>query len=214
MTEIIIKANKREVVGKKVKTLRQAGILPAVIYGRQIEPLPVAMDYKECSRLLERTASSALVVLEVDGEKYHSLVREKQRDPLTGRIQHVDFQAVSLTEKVRTEVPLRFTGESLAVENYLGILLPSLETVEIECLPGALPEHIEVDLSSLKEIGDSLLVRDLTLPEGVEILSDLDDIVIVVSAPQAEEIAVEEVEAAEAQPEVVERGKRREEVEE
>ena len=214
MAEIIIKANKREVVGKKVKGLRRAGILPAVIYGRQIEPLPIAMDYKESSRLLERTAPSALVVLEVNGEKYHSLVREKQRDPLTGRIQHVDFQAVSLTEKVRTEVPLRFTGESLAVENYLGILLPSLETVEIECLPGALPEHIEVDLSSLKEIGDSLLVRDLTLPEGVEILSDLDDIVVVVSAPQAEEIAVEEVEAAEAQPEVVERGKRREEVEE
>lgn len=214
MAEIIIKANKRDIVGKKVRALRRAGLLPAVIYGHHIEPLPIAMDYRETSRIIEKIASSALVVLEVNGEKYYSLVREKQRNPLTGKIQHVDFQAVSLTEKVRTEVPLRLVGESPAVENYLGILLPSMETIEIECLPGSLPEYIEVDLSKLKEIGDSILVGDLVLPEGVEVLTGLDDVVVVVAAPQAEEIPVEELEGAEEEPEVVERGKRREEEEE
>ncbi len=214
MAEIIIKANKRDIVGKKVRALRRAGVLPAVIYGHHIEPLPIAMDYRETSRIIEKIASSALVVLEVNGEKYYSLVREKQRNPLTGKIQHVDFQAVSLTEKVRTEVPLRLVGESPAVENYLGILLPSMETIEIECLPGSLPEYIEVDLSKLKEIGDSILVGDLVLPEGVEVLTGLDDVVVVVAAPQAEEIPAEELEGAEEEPEVVERGKRREEEEE
>lgn len=214
MAEIIIKASKREIIGKKVRALRRAGTLPAVIYGRQLEPLPIAMDYRETSRILERIAPSALVVLEVNGEKYYSLVRDKQRNPLTGKIQHVDFQAVSLTEKVRAEVPLRFVGESPAVENYLGILLPNLETLEIECLPSSLPEYIDVDLSKLQEIGDSILVRDIVLPEGVEILSDLNDVVVVVGAPQAEEIVVEELKGAEVEPEVVERGKRREEEEE
>lgn len=214
MAEIIIKANKRDIVGKKVRALRRAGMLPAVIYGHHIEPLPIAMDYRETSRIIEKIASSALVVLDVNGEKYYSLVREKQRNPLTGMIQHVDFQAVSLTETVRTEVPLRLVGESPAVENYLGILLPSMETIEIECLPGSLPEYIEVDLSKLKEIGDSILVGDLVLPEGVEVLTGLDDVVVVVAAPQAEEIPAEELEGAEKEPEVVERGKRREEEEE
>lgn len=214
MAEIVIKANRREIVGKKVQGLRREGMLPAVVYGRQIEPFPILMVYKETSKLLERTGSSALVVLEINGEKYFSIVRDRQRDPLTGRIQHVDFQAVSLTEKVRTEVRVHFIGESPAVENYLGILLPNLESLEIECLPGSLPDHIDVDLSALKEIGDSIVVRDLNLPAGVEVLTNLDDVVVVVAAPQAEEVVEEKVEAIEAEPEVVERGRRKEEEEE
>jgi large subunit ribosomal protein L25 len=213
MDEVIIKANHRQVVGKKVKVLRRDGILPAVVYGQKIESIPISLDMREASRILERISPSALVVVDVDGEQHYTLVRDKQRNPIRGSILHVDFQAVSLDETVRADLNIKIVGEAPAVETYLGIVVPSLEQLSIECLPKDLPDNIEVDISGLNEIGDSLLVRDLIAPNGVEILSDPEDVVVVVIAQAAEEeVEEEEVEIVEEgmEPEVIERGKREE----
>ena len=213
MDEVVIKANHRQVVGKKVKVLRREGILPAVVYGHNVDSIPISLDMREASRTLERISPSALVVVDVDGEQHYTLVRDKQRNPIRGSILHVDFQAVSLDETVRADLNIKIVGEAPAVETYLGIVVPSLEQLSIECLPKDLPDNIEVDISGLNEIGDSLLVRDLVAPNGVEILSDPEDVVVVVIAQAAEEeVEEEEVEVVEEgmEPEVIERGKREE----
>jgi large subunit ribosomal protein L25 len=129
---------------------------------------------------------------------------------------HVDFQAVSLTETVRADVTVNLVGEAPAVETYMGVLVPSLEQLSIECLPTNLPESIEVDISGLAEIGDNLLVGDISAPEGVEILNDPEDVVVVVIAQAVEEVEEEEELELEEdmEPEMVERGKREEEEEE
>jgi len=216
MEEVVIQANRRQVFGKKVGVLRREGTLPAVVYGSKIESIPISLDMREASRTLEKLSPSALVVVDVDGEQHYTLVRDKQRNPVRGSIIHVDFQAVSLSEKVRADLNVNLIGDAPAVETFLGIVVPSLEQLSIESLPKDLPDKIDVDISGLMEIGDSVLVGDLVVPDGVEILSDPDEVVVVVIAQAAEE--VEEVEEEEidedAEPEVLERGKREEEEEE
>jgi large subunit ribosomal protein L25 len=214
MEEITLKASKRIVIGKQVNALRREGLLPAVVYGRRIESIPISLDMREASRILEKAASSALIVLDVDGEQYYTLVREKQRNPVLGTFRHIDFQAVSLTEKVRANVAIQLIGEAPAVDMYFGILVSNLEQLSVESLPKNLPERIEVDLGSLQEIGDAIFVRDLSLPKGVEVLDDLNEIVVVVTASvQEEEIEAEEAAIEPSEPELVERSKREEEEE-
>jgi len=218
MEEVVLKAIKREVVGKQVKTLRRQGWLPAIIYGSGFDPVPISLDYLEANRILPGISSSRLIVVDVEGKKHTSLVRERQRHPVTGDMIHLDFQEVSMTEKLRTMVSLELIGEAPAIDNYGGILVTGQEHIEIECLPGDLPNLIEVDISGLEEIGDSLYVRDLSIPKNVDILTDKDELVVVITAPAAEPEEEEEEEEIEAygaeEPEVIERGKREEEEEE
>ena len=216
MEDIVLKASRRVVVGKQVNTLRRSGQLPAVLYGRHVDTMAIVLDMKEASRVLEKLSSSALIVIELDGQRHLALVRERQRNPILGSLRHVDFQALSLTEKVRANVSIHLIGESPAVETYFGILVTSMEQLEVESLPRALPERIDVDVSGLAEIGDAIHVRDLVLAEGVEFLEDPDGVIVVVTAPIAEEVIEEEVEEAVTgvEPEVIERGKREEEDEE
>ena len=216
MEEIIFEANRREVIGKEVKKLRRDGMLPAVVYGHNIDPISIFLDYREASKTLDAISPSALVVVDIEGEKHYTLVRDKQRNPVMRTIIHVDFQAVSLTETVRADVTVNLVGEAPAVETYMGVLVPSLEQLSIECLPTNLPESIEVDISGLAEIGDNLLVGDISAPEGVEILNDPEDVVVVVIAQAVEEVEEEEELELEEdmEPEMVERGKREEEEEE
>jgi large subunit ribosomal protein L25 len=217
MEEIVISAKRREVIGKQVKVLRREGWLPAVIYGHDIGSIPISLDYRDASRILSAVSSSRLVVVEIDKARHNALVRERQRHPVTGNILHVDFQEVSMTEKLRTMVSLEIQGEAPAVEEFGGILAAGQEQIEVECLPGDLPNLIGVDISSLKEIGDALFVRDLPVPPNVEILTDLDELVVIISAPAAEpeeEEEVEELELEMEEPEVIERGKAEEEEEE
>jgi large subunit ribosomal protein L25 len=214
--EIVLEAERRAVIGKQVKALRRAGKLPAIIYGRKLEPMPIMLDQKEASRVIERASGSALIVVQLDGEKHYTLVREKQRNPILGTLRHIDFQAVSLTEKVRANVPLHFTGEAPAVENYFGVVVTNIEQVEVECLPRDLPERFEIDLSSLEEIGDVIHVGELVTQKGVVVLDDPETIVVLVTAPISEaELEEEEAEAvAGEEPEVIEKGKKEEEGEE
>jgi large subunit ribosomal protein L25 len=216
MEEIVLKANRRNVLGKQVKAIRREGKLPAVIYGRHIDPISVELDLRDASRSLTGLAPSTLVTVNVDGETHRTLVREKQRNKLSGMLLHVDFLAVSMTERLRSQVYLEIVGLAPAVRDFEGVLVTGLEEVEVECLPNDLPERITVDISSLDGIGDGVYVRDLMIPEGVKILEDPDSMVVLVTAQAAaEEEAVAEVEEVVGEePEVIERTRKEEEEEE
>jgi large subunit ribosomal protein L25 len=214
MEEIVLKAKQRKVIGKQVKALRRQGGLPAILYG-SIDPLPITLDAHDAEGVLHSVTSSHLITIEVDGSPHSVLVRERQRNPLTGHLIHVDFQVVSLTEKLRANVMLDLVGDAPAVKDHSGVLVTGLESLEVESFPQDLPERITIDLSILREIGDAIYVRDLNLPEEVEVLAEPDEMVILVTAPEAEPVAEEEEEAVavaeEGEPEVIERGKKEEE---
>jgi large subunit ribosomal protein L25 len=211
MEKVVLKAVRRDVIGKQVKVLRREGKLPAVVYGHHLEPLPILLDAKDAGKLLTGLAPSSLVTVEVDGKSYPTLVREKQRNKILGSLIHVDFLAVSMEEKLRAEVSISIVGVSPAVKDYNGILVQGLNTLEVECLPEDLPEKVVVDISGLAQVGDTIYVRDLTLSDRVKILEDGDSVLISVTAQAAEEV-VEEV--APVEPEVLEKGKKEEEEEE
>lgn len=219
MEKVVLKATKREVVGKQVKAMRREGRLPAVIYGKHTEPINISLDAHGASLTLAKLTSSSIVTIDVDGTEYPTIVREKQRDFIKNRLLHVDFLAVSLTEKIRATVALRFTGLSLAVKDYNAILVHNLEQLHVECLPTDLPENIEVDVARLNRPGEGLRVRDIAVAENIRVLEDEDTMVVVAAASKIEEAlpgaegVAEEVSAEE--PEIsVERGKKDEEEEE
>ena len=219
MDKVVLKAEKREVIGKQVKAMRRAGKLPPVIYGRRTEPINVSLDAHSASLVLGKLTSSSLVTIQVDGAEYPALVREKQRDYIKNRLLHVDFLAVSLDESIRATVSLNFVGVSPAVKDFNAVLVENLESLEIECLPTELPESVDVDISTLLRPGDSIRVRDVKISDKVHILNDPDTTVAVATFAKVEEEAAaipgaEGVTPTEAEPELAqERGKKEEEEE-
>ncbi|MBI5963507.1 MAG: 50S ribosomal protein L25 [Chloroflexi bacterium] len=216
MEKVVLKAAKRDVTGKQVKALRRAGQLPAVIYGRHVDqPISISLDAHTAELAFAKLTSSTLVTIDVNGEEYTAIVREKQRNFIKGVLTHVDFLALDLTEKIRTDVRLTFVGVSSAVKDYSAVLVHRMEALEVECLPTDLPERITVDISSLKEIGNNIHVRDITLPENIVVLDDPDDVVIVATLVKEEAADVAAVAAPGAEvaaPDLsVERGKKEEE---
>ena len=220
MDKVVLKAERRDVIGKQVKALRRAGKLPAVIYGRHTEPVNISLDSHSASLALGKLTSSSLVTIQLDGHEFPTLVREKQRDYIKNRLLHVDFLAVSLTETIRASVVVNFIGVSAAVKDYNAVLVTNLQSLDVECLPTDLPERIDVDISALERPGDGIRVRDLRVSDKVQVLNDPDTMVAVATfAKVEEEAAVPSAEGAvpegEAEPELaVERGKKEEEEEE
>jgi large subunit ribosomal protein L25 len=220
MEKVVLNASKRDVTGKQVKALRREGKLPAVIYGRHTEPIKINLDAHSAALALGKLTSSSLVTINVDGAEYPALVREKQRDYIKNRLLHVDFLAVSMTEKLRTNVSVHFFGASPAVKDFNAVLVKNLEQLEVECLPTDLPESIDVDITALARPGDGIRVREVKVPDTIRILNDPDTMVAVATfAKVEEEVAAvpgaEGVTPAAAEPELaVERGKKEEEGEE
>ncbi len=213
MDKIVLSATRRDVIGKKVKVLRNEGKLPAVIYGKNVDAFPILLDMRETSKLLRGATRASVLTIDVEGEEFPALLRERQRDILSGQYLHIDFLAISLTETVRTLVNIVLKGDSPAVENFEAILISGLDRVEVESLPGDLPESIIVDVSLIETIGDGVYVKDLVLSEGVEILEDPRDMIVVATAPslaeeeeEVEEILDEEFDE-DGEPIVIEKGK-------
>ena len=213
MEKVVIQAEKRAVVGKQVRALRRDGKLPAVIYGYGIDPLSIVLDAHSASRILAKASSSTLVTIELAGKQYPTLVREKQLDFIRNILIHVDFLAVSMTEKITASVGIQLEGVAPAVKDFNAILVNGLTELEVECLPPDLPQRFIVDISGLAEIGDGVYVKDIPAPPKVKILSDPEEMIVVATAMAAEE--VEEVVAVEEEeePEVIEKGKKEEEEE-
>ena len=207
MEKIIVKANRREVIGKKVKVLRREGKLPAVIYGHGIEPTAITLDARESNRVLSGVGSSTLITIDLNGDEYTVIVRDRQHHVLLRHLMHVDFQALSMTETVRASVSVVLGEEEApAVKSYGAMIITGVESLEIECLPSDLVDRIVVDVTVLESIGDSILVKDLPIPDGITILDDPETMVVVATAPTVEEVEEpeEEIELEEGvEPEVV-----------
>jgi len=212
MEKIVLKATRRDVVGKKVGALRRQGKLPAVLYGYRIETTPIMLDAYEGSQTLSHLTSSSLLTIDLDGKQYLAQVREKQRDFIKNRLVHIDFQVISLTEKMRAKVGIELTGTAPAIKNFNAVIHTGLTAIEVECMPQDLPERIVVDISGLAELGDGIHVRDVVLSDKVKILADLEEVVAIAAAPKKEEITAEAPVAEEAAPEEIERGKKEKEV--
>ncbi len=210
MAVIQLKGSKREQTGKGgARKARAAGQIPGVLYGHGETPVPVAVDFKEFEIALRgHKGGNAIVNLNVGKGDVTALVRDVQLDPLSRRIIHLDFQHISLTEQIVVEVSLHFVGTPIGVKDGGGILEHATRTVQVRCLPTAIPPSIDVDVTALN-IGQNLHVRDITV-SGFEMVTDGDVTIAAVVAPAAEEVAAPaaaEGEAAAAteaaEPEVV-----------
>jgi large subunit ribosomal protein L25 len=215
MEKNTIEATKRSVIGKKVGVLRREGKLPGVIYGHNFEAMAIIMDLKDATKVLNAATASTIVTIKIDDKDHAALVREKQRDYIRNQYIHIDFQAVSQTEKIRTKVGIVIVGIAPAVKDFNGVVVEGLDSIEVEALPKDLPERVTVDISGLANIGEAIHVSDIVIPENVTLLTSVEELVILITAPAAEEVEeapVAEVEGAE--PEVIEKGKKEEEGEE
>jgi large subunit ribosomal protein L25 len=198
----------RTQVGRNaIKKVRKEGLIPGVIYGVGQEPINLEVNGRQLSTVLAH-ASSENILLEleiVDGDnKRNSLamIQEVQHHPIQRQILHVDFHAVSATEKITAEVPIETIGEPVGVKTNGGLLEHNLRDLEVECLPADLPERIEVDVTNL-DINQSIHVKDLKLPPGVEAVTDADLTVVAVSAARVDEEPAEALGATPAAPEVI-----------
>ncbi len=211
MEKLVIKALPREEKGKeKVKKARAKGLIPAVLYGKDLkENKLLYVEHKEFTTKIYRSDIKGMILqLDVNGDSYNAILKEIQFHPVTYEPLHIDFQAIRMDQPVEVTVAVRLVGEAIGVKKG-GVLEFETRELEIKALPDAIPEAIEVDVSGL-EIGYFIKVKDITPPEGVEILEDPETVIALVTAEEMEEEAVEEEEVEE--PEVI--GKKEEEAEE
>jgi len=199
MASVLIDVEPRLVTGKRVKSLRRQGIIPAHLYGRGQDSLALQAPVTVVTTLLRTAEQNQIIDLKIGGESEPRsvMLRGVQRNPITDDLLHVDFFQISLTDKLRADVPLNIVGEAPAVQIFSGILLHQIDHVTVEALPADLPGHIDVDVSSLEVLDAAIHVRDLPLPPNVEMLSDPDQVVAKVSPPRvAEEEAAPAAEGA------------------
>lgn len=188
----------REVLGKKVKRLRREGLTPANIYGHRVDSRAVQVSTDDLRHVLQQAGRNDIVYLRLDGDEPRpTFVKGVQRNPVTDAILHVDFLQISLRERVRMDVPIHLVGKAPAVDTFGGILMHGLDRVTVEALPTDVPSALEADVSGLANIDQSLHVSDLTAPEGVEILTDPEQVIAKVSPPAVERVEEVEEEAAE-----------------
>ena len=192
-----LKASTRELLGKRARRLHGQGKLAAIVYGHSAAPTPLTLDRLEFQKVFLKSGRTHLVDLVVDGGKVEKvLVREIQTHPRRLGPIHVDFYQVSLEEKIRVEVPVHLTGESAAVKRGDADVLQPIHMLEVECLPTDIPAEFEVDITPLEEVESELRISDLTVPKGVTILADPEE--LVVKIVHKREMKVEEEIAPEA----------------
>ncbi len=202
-----LKAQVRTVFGKRTKTLRKEGKVPAVIYGHGVQTLPLEVSAREFEQVYKEAGENTLLTLEItkDGkaEPRNVIIHEVVHDPLKDHVLHVDFYQVRMDEKVATSVPVVFEGEAPAVKALGGVLVKPLHELEIEALPKDLPHEILVDISKLETFEDRIRVKDLAVPAGVSVKHDPEETLALVEPPRTEaELKALEEEVVEAVGEV------------
>lgn len=210
---ITLSAKIRKETGKKVKNLRKRGVLPAVLYGPKIKNQSLEIDLKEFEKVIKEAGENTLISLEVQGtkEKYLVLAHNPAKDPLTGQLMHVDLYQPSLEQKIEADIPVVLQGESLAVKDLGGTLIKNILEIKVKALPQHLPKEIVIDITGLKTFEDHILVKDLKLAEGVEILKGPEDAVVSVAPPEkVEEELAKPVEEKVEDVKVVEKEKKEE----
>lgn len=188
----------RTLLGRKVKKLRAQGQIPATVYGKSIKSISLSVSAEELESVYRLAGETGLIELTIDKEVHHVLIHAMQVHPVTGAVLHVEFHKVSLKEKVHAKVPLALVGESPAVAGKIGVILTIVDSLEVEALPNDLPDHIDVDISSLTDVNQEVKVGNLTLPNGVSTEVDSAQTVVKVGAlvSHAVEVAAEEAAAA------------------
>jgi large subunit ribosomal protein L25 len=179
-------AEKRDLLGKKASNLRKLGLLPAVLYGKQQKSEAISVKEADFLKLWKSAGESSVIEVKVGDEKYNALVQDVAIDPLKNHPLHADFYVVDMNKPIKVDVRLEFIGESEAVR-LGGILVKVAHELKVEALPKDLPREIQVNISLLKNIGDSLTVKDINLPKGVEVLDLPEGTVVLVEAPRSEE---------------------------
>ena len=211
MKTVPLKANHREEIGKQaVKKIRFQKRIPAVVYGSGVKATSIDVSVDDFLRAIHTKAGENVVIqLTVAGKKGFEktvVIKEIQHDPITDSVKHVDFNAISLTEKIKVKVPLQVKGDAPGVKEG-GVLDIVHHEIEVECLPTNIPERSSADISALK-IGDSIHIREIVFPSGVQPQLPEDEVVIAIHAPKAEEVAAPE--EAPAEPEVIGKEKKEE----
>jgi large subunit ribosomal protein L25 len=212
MAEVTLEVTRRERSGKEyAKKLRQDGKIPAVVYGGHKEPVAITVERKAVSDLIQKSdhGTRSIFLLKMSGtdQQRHAMIKDMQMDPISRRMTHIDFVRVVMDEVVRVTVPVNIIGNSIGVKEG-GILDWQIRELHVECLPNAIPDKIDVDITNLGG-HEQVRVSDLQLPEGVKVAEDVHRVIVGVTSPRAE--IVPEVAAAEAtavaEPEVVKKGK-------
>ncbi|NQT22834.1 MAG: 50S ribosomal protein L25 [Candidatus Omnitrophica bacterium] len=218
MEKVILKVEKREEVGKsQVNKLRKESMIPAVCYKDGKESVNLKINARDFGDILQTKAGeNVLLTLKIDQVKALNgatvIIKEIQTHPLSEKIVHVDFKEISLTEKIKIKVPVAAHGEAQDVISEGGIIEHAIWELEIECLPTQIPEKIEAEVSGMK-IGDTIFVKDLPIPPGIEVLNDPELVVLTAKPPAKEEVKGEVPEEGLEEPEVIEKGKKKEEEE-
>lgn len=218
MAEIYsLDAESRSLVGKKVRRLRVEGLVPAVIYGANVEPTILQIPYRPLEIALREVGGTRLLNINIGSSTQSVIAREVQRDVLRGTIMHVDFLAVDASTRITAEIAIHLVGESPAVQTRTGELIHQTQTLSIEAVPADLIDAIEVDISGLIEVGDAIHVSDLQISPNITVLSDPDELVVRINALREvveEVVEGEEAEALSSEPEIVARRKAEEEEDE
>ncbi len=187
-----IQVELRKITGKKVKKLRKEGLIPANIFGKDLKSISVQVDLKEFQKAFREAGETALVDVKVGADTFPSLIHNLQRDPRYDSVIHVDFHKVNLKEKITTAVPVILEGESPAAKSGIGLLLQTLNEVEVECLPTDIPQNFVVDAEKLTEVGQTVHVKDLKVEKDkVEIKTDAEEVVVSVQNAEMKEVIEE-----------------------
>ena len=211
--EIVLDVQPRTVKGKQVNTLRRQGYIPLSLYGGHIQPSSLQADERVLRAVLLKAGHNRLIRLNMgDGSPHVVVAREIQREPISGRILHVDLQEISLTEKMTVHIPIVLQGTAPAVSRGEGLLIHGLDQVEVRVLPTDLIPEFVVDVSSLAQVGDTVHVSDLKLGDKFEVLTAAEEMIAKV-IPVKEEVIVEEAAVPTAEVEVIGKGKKEEEEE-
>ncbi|MFA6974178.1 MAG: 50S ribosomal protein L25 [Parcubacteria group bacterium] len=188
MEKVVLESKLRAERGRKTNKGRKEGLVPAVVYGKKVEPKSLWVNLIDLTRLLKKSGESVIIDLKIDGKDDRNvIIHEMQKDPVSGRHTHIDFFQVNMAEKIEAEIHLEYVGESEAIKALGGILVKSLDKIEVECLPADLPSHIDVDISMIKTFDDHILVKDLKVDSKVEIKLDPETVVALVTPPRSEE---------------------------
>ncbi|MFQ5928565.1 MAG: 50S ribosomal protein L25 [Acidobacteriota bacterium] len=210
MADIVVEAEERRELGKNAnRRLRAEGKIPAVVYGRGLDTLPLSVNPKDLDRILHsETGHNTIFKLEFGGGSKDVLIKDYQLDPIDGNLLHADFQAVAMDQAMIFEVPVQTVGTSQGVKAG-GVLDIVLREIEMECLPQDVPDHVRVDVSEL-DVGDSVRVGDLQIDTPkIAVLSDPELVVLTIVPPHVEREVEEVVEVEEevAEPELIKKGK-------
>lgn len=212
--KVELEAQSRQVTGRKVKNLRAQGVLPAVLYGKGQEPLNLQVPVADFEKVLKVAGESTLVYVNVDGQSYPIIIHDVVRDPVKDSLLHADFYKVRLDEKIKTKVPVVFSGESPAVKGLGGIFVRNVNEMEVEAFPQDLPHEIGIDISTLANFGDQILAGDIKLGDKVKLLAGDEEIIATVQEPISEEELKASLEAPTTDVSAVEEIKKEEKPEE